>query len=186
MDAVADPSVVKHNMDMPPEKWLDSEFPAPYIYEVFLPDVVGKHAPWLNYGPGSPFGGIDNHSDRTIDGVHIWNVSSGMLVPYQRYPDLTARFVSEFGMMSCPHYQTIIDNFFGSSKDRHPQSEAFEFHCKASSYEKRMFPCMGEQFRLSFELKKYIYLTQLAVAPERSNELCVSWLATPICSPRVW
>ncbi|KAF2098291.1 beta-mannosidase [Rhizodiscina lignyota] len=152
---------LKHDMKMPPEQWLNSEFPARYIYERLLPSLVQQHAPWINYWPGSPFGGVDNNSDRTIGDVHIWNVSSGMLVPYQRYPDLTARFVSEFGMLSCPHHKTVTENFFGKSKDRHPQSESFEFHCKASSYEKRMFTCMGEQFRLSFDLKEYVYLTQL-------------------------
>lgn len=152
---------LKHNMDMPEDQWLQSTFPARYTYQRLLPDVVTEHAPWITYWPGSPFGGIDNNSDRWFGDVHIWNVSSGMLVPYQRYPDLTARFVSEFGMLSCPHYKTAVDNFFGDSKDFHPQSEAFEFHCKASSYEKRIFTCMGEQFRLSFELKTYIFLTQL-------------------------
>src|SRR6266498_3811799 len=69
--------------------------------------------------------------------------------------------MSEFGMLSCPHVDTISETFFGKSTDRHPQSEAFEFHCKASSYEKRMFTCMGENFRMDFDLEMYVYLTQL-------------------------
>ena len=133
---------VNYDWDTPPDQWLDSEFPARYTYERLLPGVVKEHAPWVPYWPGSPFGGIDRNTDRTEGDVHIWNVSSGMLVPYQRYPDLTARFVSEFGMLSCPHLQTVLDHFFGNSKDHHPQSEAFEFHCKADSYEKRLFTCM--------------------------------------------
>lgn len=150
-----------HDMQSPESEWQNSTFGARLTYERVLPDLVKEYAPWITYWPGSPFGGVDNNSDRTIGDIHIWNVSSGMLLPYQRYPDVAGRFVSEFGMLSCPHIETIKATFFGDTKDFHPQSEEFEFHCKASSYEKRMFTCMGENFRLSFELETYVYLTQL-------------------------
>jgi beta-mannosidase len=150
-----------HDMTSPESEWGKSTFGARLTYERILPDLVKKHAPWITYWPGSPFGGVDNNSDRTIGDSHIWNVSSGMLLPYQRYPEVASRFVSEFGMLSCPHIETVKSTFFGDSTDFHPQSEEFEFHCKASSYEKRMFTCMGENFRLSFELETYVYLTQL-------------------------
>ncbi|RDL42476.1 Glycoside hydrolase family 2 protein [Venustampulla echinocandica] len=150
-----------HDMKTPESEWRNTTFGARHIYERVLPDLVEEHAPGMIYWPGSPFGGVDNNSDRTIGDVHIWNVSSGMLLPYQRYPEIAGRFVSEFGMLSCPHIETVKEAFFGNSKDMHPQSEAFEFHCKATSYEKRMFTCMGENFRLSFDLDTYVYLTQL-------------------------
>lgn len=150
-----------HDMKSLESEWTNSTFGARLTYERVLPDLVKEHAPWITYWPGSPFGGEDNNSDRTIGDVHIWNVSSGMLLPYQRYPEVAGRFVSEFGMLSCPHMETIKASFSGDSTDLHPQSEEFEFHCKASSYEKRMFTCMGENFRLSFDLETYVYLTQL-------------------------
>ena len=152
---------LSHDMKMPEDKWLESTFGARFIYERILPDLVEEHSAGTLYWPGSPFGGVDNNSDRTVGDVHIWNVSSGMLLPYQRYPDIAGRFVSEFGMLSCPALETVKPTFFGNSKDLHPQSEEFEFHCKASSYEKRMFTCMGENFRMSFSLPTYVYLTQL-------------------------
>lgn len=152
---------LSHDMTMPEEQWLSSTFGARHTYERTLPDLVKQHSPETIYWPGSPFGGVDNNSDRTVGDVHIWNVSSGMLLPYQRYPDITGRFVSEFGMLSCPAEETVAEGFFGDSDDKHPQSRAFEHHVKASSYEKRMFTCMGENFRLSFKLDEYIYLTQL-------------------------
>ena len=151
---------LKHDMTTPESEWKNTTFGARHIYERVLPDLVKEHAPGLIYWPGSPFGGVDNNSDRTIGDVHIWNVSSGMLLPYQRYPDVAGRFVSEFGMLSCPHMETV-KTFFGDSTDYHPQSESFEFHVKASSYEKRMFTCLGENFRLSFDTERYVYLTQL-------------------------
>ena len=150
-----------HDMQMPESDWQSSSFGARLTYERVLPDLVREYASWITYWPGSPFGGVDNNSDRTIGDSHIWNVSSGMLLPYQRYPDVASRFISEFGMLSCPHVETIKASFFGDANDFHPQSEEFEFHCKASSYEKRMFTCMGENFRLSFDLDTYVYLTQL-------------------------
>ncbi|KAJ5619153.1 hypothetical protein N7510_003137 [Penicillium lagena] len=150
-----------HDMTMPEDQWSGSTFGARVIYEKVLPDLVKEHAPGSIYWPGSPFGGVDNNSDRTVGDGHIWNVSSGMLLPYQRYPDITGRFVSEFGMPSCPAVETVMASFFGESDDRNPQSEAFEFHCKMTSYEKRMFTCMGENLRMSFDLDAYVYLSQL-------------------------
>jgi beta-mannosidase len=150
-----------HDMKTPESEWRNTTFGARHIYERVLPDLVNGHVPGMIYWPGSPFGGVDNNSDRTIGDVHIWNVSSGMLLPYQRYPEVAGRFVSEFGMLSCPHIETVKQAFFKDSEDMHPQSEAFEFHCKANSYEKRMFTCMGENFRLSFDLDTYVFLTQL-------------------------
>ena len=151
-----------HDMTMPEDKWRKSTFGARYTYERVLPGLVAEHSPGVVYWPGSPFGGVDNNSDRTIGDIHIWNVSSGMLLPYQRYPDATGRFISEFGMLSCPSEETVAQGFFDNlDNDRHPQSKSFEFHCKANSYEKRMFTCLGENFRLSFELSEYVYLTQL-------------------------
>ena len=154
---------LSHDMTMPEDQWTSSSFGARLTYERILPDLVERHSPGTLYWPGSPFGGVDNNSDKTIGDVHIWNVSSGMLLPYQRYPDVAGRFVSEFGMLSCPSVDTVKESFFGDSStdDWHPQSRAFEFHCKASSYEKRMFTCMGENFRLAFDLDTYVYLTQL-------------------------
>ena len=152
---------LKHDMTMPEDQWAKSSFGARLTYERVLPDLIKEHSPGALYWPGSPFGGVDNNSDRTIGDAHIWNVSSGMLLPYQRYADVTHRFVSEFGMPSCPSLETVMATFFGDSDDKHPQGEAFEFHCKIESYEKRMFACMGENLRMSFALDRYVYLSQL-------------------------
>ncbi|TPX16242.1 uncharacterized protein E0L32_003891 [Thyridium curvatum] len=152
---------LKHDMQMPEEQWAKSTFGARVTYERTLPDLVQKYSPGAIYWPGSPFGGVDNNSDRTIGDVHIWNVSSGMLLPYQRYPDVPARFISEFGMISCPSVATVKETFFGDDEDQHVQSKSFEFHNKAHGYEKRMFTCIGESVRMSFELEPFVYLSQL-------------------------
>ena len=152
---------LKHDMTTPEEKWAGSTFPARLIYERILPDLVKEHSPGSIYWPGSPFGGVDNNTDRRAGDAHVWDVCGGVLLPYQRYPDVTPRFVSEFGMLSCPSVKTIKQAFSADGKDLHPQSREFEFHIRANAYEKRMFTCMGENLRLSFELEKYAYLSQL-------------------------
>jgi len=98
--------LVNHGMSMLESEWLTSTFPTRHIYERLLPDIVKEQAPGIIYWLGSPWG-EGNNTDRAIGDMHLWNVSSGMLVPYQRYPDLAGRFISEFGMLSCPHVDTI-------------------------------------------------------------------------------
>ena len=69
--------------------------PARRIYERVLPEVVARHDPGRAYLPGSPYGG-----DR-----HVWEVWHGGR-PYQDFPELRGRFVSEFGMLSLPSRET--------------------------------------------------------------------------------
>jgi beta-mannosidase len=56
-----------------PEKWLKSNFPARYIYEKLLPEVVSEHAPGVFYHPGSPWGGGKPTTDNTVGDIHQWN-----------------------------------------------------------------------------------------------------------------
>lgn len=58
--------------DKNPQDWLQSPFPARYIYEKLLPDVVKDLTPGTYYHPGSPWGGV-NSSDPTIGDIHQWN-----------------------------------------------------------------------------------------------------------------
>lgn len=152
---------LKHDMNMPEEEWAESSFPARVIYERILPDLVKEHSPRTIYWPGSPWGGLDCNTDRAVGDGHVWEVGSGMLLPYQRYPDIAHRFVSEFGMLSAASISTVKETFFGESEDRHPQSKEFEFHIKAHSLEKRMYTTIGENLRISFALETYVYLSQL-------------------------
>lgn len=109
------------------------------------------------YWPGSPFGGIDS-TDRTVGDLHQWNseflnpllsqaltrvniVWGGVQAPYQRYPDLGGRFISEFGMISLPALETVKNSFLSPESpatELHPQSETVAHHVKAHSFEKRM------------------------------------------------
>ena len=64
--------------DNNPKSWLKlkadrSTFPARYIYEHLLPDIMAKESPGISYWPSSPFSDGKITSDQTIGDVHQWN-----------------------------------------------------------------------------------------------------------------
>lgn len=59
--------------DTKPDSWLKSTFPARYMYEYLLPDVLASEAPSMAYWPGSPFSGGKQSSDLTVGDIHQWN-----------------------------------------------------------------------------------------------------------------
>ncbi|KAK3616445.1 hypothetical protein LTR22_027064 [Elasticomyces elasticus] len=93
--------------DKDPQSWLRTDFPARYIYEKLLPDVVGAHSPHVPYHPGSPWGDGNISSDPTVRDMHQWNVWHGTQEKYQLFDKLGGRFNSEFGMEGFPHIDTI-------------------------------------------------------------------------------
>jgi len=56
-----------------PEKWLDTDFPARYLYEKIFPDVVHDHGAGITYHPGSPWGKGKPTTDPTVGDIHQWN-----------------------------------------------------------------------------------------------------------------
>lgn len=62
--------------DKDPESWLKTDFPARYIYEKLLPEVVAEHSPSTFYHPGSPWGDGKKSSDPTVGDMHQWNGES--------------------------------------------------------------------------------------------------------------
>lgn len=63
--------------DHNPQNWLRSTFPARYIYEKLLVDVIRDLAPGTHYHFGSPYGGKDTR-DPSAGDIHQWN---GQLYP---------------------------------------------------------------------------------------------------------
>ncbi|KAI9682352.1 MAG: hypothetical protein M1817_000406 [Caeruleum heppii] len=147
-----------------PARWLKSSFPARYIYEKLLVDVMDELAPDTYYHFGSPFGG-DSTRDPCSGDIHQWNVWHEKQEKYQDYDKLSGRFVSEFGMQALPHIKTI-DNFLSQGKnERFAQSSTMDFHNKAAGHERRLATYLVENIRYSFEpLEAYIYATQLIQA----------------------
>ncbi|KAJ6104028.1 Glycoside hydrolase family 2 immunoglobulin-like beta-sandwich [Penicillium sp. IBT 18751x] len=149
--------------DKDPESWLKTDFPARYIYEKLLPEVVAEHAPGTFYHPGSPWGDGKISSDPTVGDMHQWNVWHGTQEKYQIFDSLGGRFNSEFGMEAFPHLSTI-EHFVENPADMFPQSHVMDFHNKADGHERRLATYLVENLRTATDLETYIYLTQVVQA----------------------
>ncbi|KAJ5806739.1 hypothetical protein N7474_010331 [Penicillium riverlandense] len=149
--------------DKDPESWLKTDFPARYIYEKLLPEVVSEHSPSTFYHPGSPWGDGKISSDPTVGDMHQWNVWHGTQEKYQIFDTLGGRFNSEFGMEAFPQRSTI-DYFIENKEDLFPQSHVMDFHNKADGHERRLATYLVENLRSSTDLNIYIYHTQVIQA----------------------
>ncbi|KAI9849079.1 MAG: hypothetical protein M1838_000280 [Thelocarpon superellum] len=152
-----------------PQDWLQGTFPARYIYEKILVDVMREFAPGTAYRFGSPWGGKDTR-DVTAGDIHQWNVWHEKQDPYQDFERLAGRFVSEFGMQAYPDIKTIDGFLPPGGIERHAQSPTMDFHNKATGHQRRLSTYMVENIRHDFQpLEKYIYSTQLIQAECLSN-----------------
>lgn len=68
--------------DPSPESWLKTNFPARFLYEKLLPEVVSKYAPGVFYHPGSPWGGGKPTRDKTVGDIHQWNGNRPFVIVY--------------------------------------------------------------------------------------------------------
>ena len=147
-------------------KWLQSTFPARYIYERLLVDITAELIPDTYYHFGSPYGGRST-TDPSIGDLHQWNVWHGTQEKYQEYDKLTGRFVSEFGMQALPDL-TTVEQFFhqgNDEKERYAESSTVSFHNKAAGHDRRLGIYLTENLRYKFQpLDYYIYCTQLLQA----------------------
>ncbi|KAK4680748.1 Beta-mannosidase B [Podospora pseudoanserina] len=149
------------------ESWLQTDFPARYIYEKILSDACAELIPSTFYHPGSPWGaGRDTH-DATVGDIHQWNVWHGTQEKWQDFDKLSGRFVSEFGMQAFPDVKTI-DAYLPLGKDdpdRYPQSSTVDFHNKADGHERRIALYLVENMRYAPDpLEQFVYSTQLMQA----------------------
>jgi beta-mannosidase len=148
------------------ESWLETNFPARYIYEKILADACKELIPDTYYHFGSPWSG-KNTTDPTVGDLHQWNVWHGSQEKYQNFDKLVGRFVSEFGMEAFPNIKTI-ESFlpFGKNDpDRFAQSSTVDFHNKADGHERRIALYLVENFRYAPDpLEQFIYSTQLMQA----------------------
>ncbi|KAK6528770.1 hypothetical protein TWF694_004007 [Orbilia ellipsospora] len=147
--------------DKNPDNWLKTDFPARYIYEKILPDIVEEDGNGVFYHPGSPWGDGKKTSDRTVGDMHQWNVWHGTQEKYQIFEDLGGRFNSEFGMEGFPHIQTIDSFLSPGSSERYQQSSTVDFHNKADGHERRIATYLVENFRTVEDFEGFIHLSQL-------------------------
>ncbi|KAJ2920787.1 hypothetical protein H1R20_g16307, partial [Candolleomyces eurysporus] len=149
-------------------QWGDvPHLPAVVIYEDVLPDVVNTLTEGsIPYHRGSPYGGKGwDTSDPTVGDVHQWNIWGGKELPWQEYGRLGGRFVSEFGIPAMPSMKTIEYWMQGvDPRERYAQSKIIAQHNRAGAFERRFAITMNENFRLTSDLTKHVFNTQVMQA----------------------
>jgi beta-mannosidase len=152
-----------------PEAWLKTDFPARYIYEHLLPNIVSAECPHIPYHPSSPFGNGKSTTlkiDPTVGDIHQWDVW-GTMVPYQCLPDMGGRFVSEFGIEAYPHVSTL-ERCITRGEERQPGSMTMDFRNKAAEHERRLMSYVVGNFRIRYDLEGFTHLTQVMQADAMS------------------
>jgi beta-mannosidase len=143
-------------------------FEARAIYEGLLPEVCEALDPGRAYWPGSPFTpGGGKSSDATVGDRHSWEVWHQQMLPYQRYGDVQARFVSEFGMQSHPSLALFESVLPGH--ERFPESRTVQWHNKAGSAagpdgHRRLAVYLADNLRVGPTLAEHVYATQFVQA----------------------
>lgn len=144
-------------------------FEARAIYEGLLPQVCAALDPDRVYWPGSPFtpGSDAKSSDTTIGDRHSWEVWHQQMLPYQRYGDVQARFVSEFGMQS--HPSLVLFESVLPEAERFPESRTVQWHNKAGSASgpdghRRLAVYLADNLRVGPTLAEHVYATQFVQA----------------------
>ena len=166
--------------DTDPQNWLESGFPARYLYEKLIRDVCAQLAPNTPYHPGSPWGGAKS-SDPTVGDIHQWNVWHGSQRRYQDYGQLSGRFVSEFGMQALPCVATTESYLGGDASQRGPSSAVVDFHNKATGQERRLGMYLVENIGYPGKtLEDVTYATQLLQAEAMASAIRAwraNWIA---------
>ncbi|OAP58214.1 hypothetical protein AYL99_07304 [Fonsecaea erecta] len=159
-------------------KILESKFPARYFYEHMLPAICEDLTPGTPYWPGSPFGGAMANSQEVGD-IHQWHVWHLEMFPYQDFPRLAGRFVSEFGMQALPGLDTVKE-FFPPGYRPHAsgdilENEYLKWHNKMEDGSDRMAHYGHENIKFETgSLPAYVYSTQL-IQSEALSAAYRSW-----------
>ncbi|RTL44324.1 MAG: glycoside hydrolase family 2 protein [Burkholderiales bacterium] len=144
-------------------------FEARILYEQLLPEVCAALDPDRPYWPGSPFtpGEGAKSSDATVGDRHSWEVWHQQMLPYQRYGDVQARFVSEFGMQSHPSL-ALLESVLPPG-ERFAESRTMQWHNKAGSAagpdgHRRLSVYQADNLRAASTLAGHVYATQFVQA----------------------
>jgi beta-mannosidase len=151
-----------------------TRFEARAIYEQVLPTLCHALDPGRPYWPGSPYtppasgtGQPRLSQDATAGDRHSWEVWHQLMLPYQRYAEVGARFVSEFGMQSHPS-MAVLDKAI-PAEERFPGSRTLQWHNKASSPvgmdgHRRLAVYRADTLRHPDTLAAEVYATQFVQA----------------------
>ena len=148
-----------------------ARFDARVIYEELLPSVCAELDPGRVYWPGSPYSstteGQLNSQDPTIGDRHSWEVWHQLMLPYEQYAKVGARFVSEFGMQSHPSMAVLEAAV--PADERFAGSRTLQWHNKANSVvgpdgHRRLAVYRADTLRAPATLEAEVYATQFVQA----------------------
>ena len=132
------------------------------IYHKLLPQLVAELNPDTDYIPTTPLD-EKGKTRRTLT-THQWDVWSGhqpihqYLCPSQNIP----RFVTEFGLQSLPHVETIRN--FCPLEQLRIGSQILEKHNYQLDGNSRLYRYTGELFGSPKNLEQFVYLSQITQA----------------------
>ncbi|KAL2833555.1 glycoside hydrolase superfamily [Aspergillus pseudoustus] len=149
------------------EKIKTSGLPARLFYELRLPELCKELIPDVPYWPGSPYGG-SFCNDTTVGDIHQWHVWHLDKRPYQDYPRLSGRMVTEFGLQAVPHWKTVAKYYYPAdtspSLDDDKDYTADEFmvyHNKAEKGPADIEKYCADNIPFDRSLRGYMYCSQL-------------------------
>ncbi|KAL3452127.1 glycoside hydrolase superfamily [Aspergillus insuetus] len=153
--------------EMDVEKIRQSGMPARLFYEIHLPELCNELIPDVPYWRGSPYGGAFCN-DTTVGDIHQWHVWHLDKKPYQDYPRLGGRMVTEFGLQAIPHWKTVKQYFYPADKspslDDYTDFTADEFmvyHNKAEKGPSDIEKYCTDNIPFDRSLRGYMYCSQL-------------------------
>jgi beta-mannosidase len=76
-------------------------------------------------------------------------------------PDMSGRFVSEFGMEAYPHLSTITSHIATQYGQQYPGSMTMDYHNRAIDHERRLTTYMAENFKLQYDLASFAHISQV-------------------------
>ena len=140
------------------------------LYEHLLPAVCAALDPGRTYWPGSPYtpnaDGVSLSSDPQTGDRHSWEVWHQQMLPYQRYHEVQARFVSEFGLQSHASLPLLEETL--PAPERFPESRTLAWHNKAGSGapdgHRRLAVYLADNLRVGPTLADHVYATQFVQA----------------------
>ena len=146
--------------ELPPAAWENYR----KLFDQLLPDVCGRLDPERLYWPSSPAsatGSTGHPQDPARGDVHAWEVW-GRGAPMEKFLDLKAHFVSEFGYQSFPDPKTIEQ--FATESERRPDSDVMLVHQRAPNGNAKILEQMERLYRVPGKFDHLVLLSQIVQA----------------------
>ncbi len=147
-----------------------ARFDGRQLYEQVLPAAVAAHdsgpaGASRPYWPGSPYSRTSADPNAKNEGdCHLWDVWHSPLRPYQEYPLLAGRFVSEFGMQAVPSRETVARALGEPADSPGLTKEALVLLNKGQDGPGRIGHYIEQNLPPPRNLDEYLYATQLIQA----------------------